>query len=356
MKIVIPISNADVSKLGRFALVLDRFKSLSKHNIMLVPTHGCEDAARKAALVLNSLAASVVVRAMDVDPPMGWPRACNAHFQAAARFVAASGSEEPWLWMELDALPITPGWADALEDDYQRLGQPFCGTVIQTPFRDATGKIVYQDGDTMMMGVGIYPAWLGIHGRCEMLAYCCAASSHASAQPWDVYLRHEIKNLGRAHTDLIADMWHTQNYRYENGQITADSIKHDRAVKERGGPINPKAVLVHGCKDDSLAKLLLGESAAAQTVSRALIQPTAFQSTEKAPPKPPKPSKEEVEAAVVEQAGASLKQGKAIRINHIGHAHGLPVGDVRDILVRHGFTVSKPGWVMAVPQPVAQLA
>jgi hypothetical protein len=78
-------------------------------------------------------------------------------------------------------------------------------------------------------------------------------------EPFDVYLRWPIRNIGVSHTELISDMWSTQNYHMEGTNLVCESVDHgSRVVRPRGGFVSTKALLVHGCKDGSLADIVLG--------------------------------------------------------------------------------------------------
>jgi hypothetical protein len=162
--------------------------------------------------------------------------------------------------LEADCIPTAPRWPDAILNEYRMLGQPFMGTVVDTPFNEE-GRLVYREGDQMMMGCGVYPANMERDERVKPLIMDLAKPSWMNPrEPFDVYLRWAIKVIGRSHTKLICDMWATENYRLTPEGIVCDSVEHgDRVVRARGGKVDSKAVLVHGCKDESLAKMVMGK-------------------------------------------------------------------------------------------------
>jgi hypothetical protein len=149
-------------------------------------------------------------------------------------------------------------WAVALFEDYRYGGTPFRGAVVDTPFND-NGSVVFRSGDTMMMGTGIYPPNMDRDERLKpLLTDLTKPGIWNPPDAFDVYLRWVIKGIGVSHTPLISDMWATQNYRRTAEGFVCESVDHgNRVVRERGGLVNRSAVLVHGCKDGSLAKLLL---------------------------------------------------------------------------------------------------
>ncbi len=260
MKICILVSAHDKHLLPDHAACLLKMGGLEEHPVIYFPTPSAKEAAYEAA---EKLGAQTHVLEQDFEG--GSPIACNNHFAAVVYALAQMGNTEPFLWMEADMLPTMPRWPDALQNEYRMLGQPFMGNIVDTPFED-NGKLVYREGDQMMMGCGIYPAHMESDERIKpMIADLAKTGMRNPRVPFDVYLRWVTLTIGRADTKLICDMWATENYELEDfeqdilGRIHCQSVDHgDRVVRARGGLVSAQAVLVHGCKDGSLAKLVLG--------------------------------------------------------------------------------------------------
>lgn len=257
MKIAIPVSAHDKHLVPALTDCLLKLGGLEEHPVIFFPTPSAKEVAYAAA---EKLGAQTHVLEQDFEG--GAPVACNNHFAAVVYALAAMGNTEPFLWMEADCIP-PPGayrWPDSLQNEYRMLGQPFMGTVVDTPFND-DGKLAYREGDQMMMGCGVYPANMERDERTKPLILDLAKPAWMNPrEPFDVYLRWAIKVIGRSHTKLICDMWATEKYRLTQEGIVCDSVDHgDRVVRARGGLVSKQAVLVHGCKDGSLAKLVLGE-------------------------------------------------------------------------------------------------
>ena len=253
MKIAIPVSAHDKHLLPDFTDCLLKLGGLEEHPVVFFPTPAAKDTAYEHA---ERLGAETYPLTQDFEG--GAPVACNRHFASAVFALAKMGNTDPFLWMELDMLPVKPRWADKLFEDYRMGGTPFRGVLVQTPFNEG-GKIVFRDNDQMMMGTGIYPPNMERDERIKPLLLDLAKPVSMNPQePFDVYLRWPIRNIGVSHTELIADMWATQNYRSTPEGIVCESVKHDRVVRERGGLVSPKVLLVHGCKDGSLADIVLG--------------------------------------------------------------------------------------------------
>jgi hypothetical protein len=254
MKIAIPVSAHDKHLLPAQADCLLKMGGLEEHQVIYFPTLAAKDAAYEAAERLGAQ-----VHPLNRDFEGGPPVACNNHFAAVVDAFGLTGNSEPFLLMEPDMLPVSPRWADKLLDDYRMRGTPFMGNVVLTPFED-NGKLMFKGGDTMMMGCGIYPAHMERDERIKPLIADLAKPAWMNPRiPWDIYLRWAIKNIGVSDTPLIADMWATENYHLEGGELLCQSVDHgERVVRKRGGMVPAQALLIHGCKDGSLAKIVLG--------------------------------------------------------------------------------------------------
>ncbi len=253
MKICIPVSAHDKHLLPDHTACLLKMGGLEEHPVIYFPTPSAKEAAYEAA---EKLGAQTHVLEQDFEG--GSPIACNNHFAAAVYALAQMGNTEPFLWMEADMLPTAPRWPDALQNEYRMLGQPFMGNIVDTPFED-NGRLVYREGDQMMMGCGVYPAHMESDERIKpMIADLAKTGMRNPRVPFDVYLRWVTLTIGRANTTLICDMWATEDYmRDAMGRVHCRSVGHgEKVVRKRGGLVSSQALLVHGCKDGSLAKLI----------------------------------------------------------------------------------------------------
>lgn len=260
MKIAVPVSAHDKHLIPDLTDCLLKLGGLEEHPIIFFPTPAAKDTAYEAA---ERLGAETYPLTQDFEG--GSPVACNRHFASAVFALGKLGNTDPFLWLEADMLPVKPRWADKLFEDYRYGGTPFRGVIVQTPFNE-NGQIVFRDNDQMMMGTGIYPPNMERDERIKPLLMDLAKpfsmnprDENGRPVPFDVYLRWPIRNIGVSHTELIADMWATQNYRSTPEGIVCESVDHgSRVVRPRGGLVSAKALLVHGCKDGSLADIVLG--------------------------------------------------------------------------------------------------
>ena len=185
------------------------------------------------------------------------------------------------MWLELDALPVQRNWATRLHMDYNASGKRFYGCLRDTPHKDQAGNLTYVKGDQLMSGVGLYPGNVPDHSWAfrDLLKM-------ELTQPFDLHMRGEMQGAGWTDTKLIQDIWNTQNYRMENGVIICDAAPTEFQQMSKGGTVSPEAVIVHGCKDGSLARIILG-------VADPVIPKEPEKSMFPSPPTPAYPSVED---------------------------------------------------------------
>ena len=256
MNIAIPVSSHDKHLLPTFVKVLQHFGGLEEATLCFFTTPSAKAEAHEAANALNAS-----VHTFEVDFAGGWPVASGAQFAATVFTIPNIGWNGPWLWMELDMLPVKHGWIQAIRNGYTLCGSPFMGNVVPTAWVEE-GKLVVKEDDLMMMGCGVYPANMDRDQRFRpLLSDLVKPADRNPHTPFDFYLRHAMCQAGIANTTLIADMWQTCEYKKTAKGITCKPVPLDKPRRERGGLVPPEAVLAHGCKDGTLAELLLAGGA-----------------------------------------------------------------------------------------------
>ena len=269
MKIVIPISKSDAVTLPLACEVLLHHGQIPGHEIVLMPTPSCHSDAMDAAQKLRGICTDVTVVQTTADFINGWPRASNNHWHFAVDYLdRIIGNRLPWLWMELDAVPMCKGWAQILYDAYCVADKPFFGFTKDTQFvSDARPEPYTKPGDTFLLGVAIYPPGLSQDQMIKPLFNNMGLIDVNSSpgDPFDVYMRGVFNIRGVHSATQIVDRWRTVNYRREGGQIVCDPLANERFA--RAGSIPPEAVLVHGCKDGSLQRLVIGGAEKPKTPS-----------------------------------------------------------------------------------------
>jgi hypothetical protein len=182
----------------------------------------------------------------DVPEDMGWPTAANWMFYETAKYLDKVENADPWWWFEPDCCPLVPGWLDRCNEAYEIGGKPYWGVVNTTRFRNReTGERI--ERGTHMVGSGVYPA--------DFFKTCKAVHFLSETIPFDLEIQDEVvpqcqptMNIFHAHN--------TCRYKVVNGEVIGEDIERpDRIASYGGRPIWAEAVVVHGCKDDSLYKI-----------------------------------------------------------------------------------------------------
>lgn len=254
MLIVIPVGPADALNLSLLTQAILRL-GVVETPVLIVSVPSLQAQAEEAAAKLGA-----TVAITEDEFANGWPVGPDRMFTWTIRHLAEIGNDQPWLWLEPDACPVKAGWDVSLANDYREAGKPYYGFVRPTAWRDKEGKLQPREGDNMMLGVGIYPP--NMHEDVE-LAPLLNDLSHSSPRshppvPWDIYLRWQMFRRGVHATTLIFDRWRTCNYaRGEFDMITCEPLASEKHAV--GGVIPDEAVVVHGCKDQSLHRLVIGE-------------------------------------------------------------------------------------------------
>ncbi len=267
MKIVVPLSISDAHRLDNWIECVKKFGGLESHSILLLPTFSMAAKGYEAAGKLGDTCKDVRVHPLRMDSELGWPKASNWQWWSATEVMETLSA--PWFWMELDCLPVRAGWLTEIGSAYSSIGTPFMGCVVKTPWKDdKTGREAESPegpDDKMMCGCGVYPS--NLHARFKQkqqdgILGDFVKGDMSAEVPWDLHLRYVMRDMGMSNTSLIGDYWNTQNYRIENNNLVCDpkaTANDDKPTSvHRSGIVNPEAVVVHGCKDESLAKLILG--------------------------------------------------------------------------------------------------
>lgn len=270
MRIVVPVSRTDLHLLPEFVEIHQHLRTAGlNHSLHFVVPQPIESEVHDAKATLLGLFESITIHTMDSEPYGGWPVAPNMHFWACAYFMAHENANLPWQLVELDCRPLRANAYDVIAAKYASCGAPFFGNVSKTPWRTDAGKItksLHGDGDVMMSGCAVYPGNLMTRPNFTGLMADFMKGESSIDVPWDMHLRSAMVHDGVAHTELIGQLWNTENYRVVNGRLLCDSRKEHEIFdqhpewerRECGGPVHPDALMVHGCKDETLFRLIVG--------------------------------------------------------------------------------------------------
>lgn len=211
---------------------LDWIRSLGgckEHLALLVADADVDyDIVLKARVLASESFTGVWVIATE-NPVQGWIPGSCALFKLAAKW--AYDHQQPWLWLEPDAIPLIPHWLDKIEDSYRQGEKPFMGTFITHQQQGLPSPY--------MEGVAVYPAnaieLMGDTWGDRSWTFACAKSVVPKAL--DTPLIHHIWGIKDiAPTFAVKPVAHTRVFCLDQ--------------------IRKQAVIFHRCKDGSLTRLL----------------------------------------------------------------------------------------------------
>lgn len=223
MFIAFPVCHREIGQAKELARWIEELGGCRDHHLVLALTRPAKHMGADEELVpllRNSFkTVSVFVPHDEVEIP--WPNperdasSANHLFKRVAQHM--NWTRKTWfLWLEMDAVPVAPGWADAIEMEYLARKKPFMGVHLEV------------DGIRYMSGIGCYPANIAVYSSHLM---------NSGRAPFDVAggrdtVRHSFS------TDLI-------QYVKRNPSGPADwSVQKE--------PVTSTAVLYHRSKDLAL--------------------------------------------------------------------------------------------------------
>lgn len=356
MKIALPVTTHDQARFKLRNDLLLQFGGLLDHSALIIHSPGAKKVAQEEYDRLSSLFGHIDIVQTTTD--LNNVKAVvnqNVMFYATVMNLARLRNSEPWIYLEADAAPTQKDWANRLQNAYRASGQPYFGNLVEMPVI-RNGVLEENTGETMMMGVGIYPPNMtDLDNNIRALVIDLGKQGNNPGVPFDVYLRGEQRMAGWANTDLIADQWNTQSYRAVDGGFQCIPAPIDRLVRNRGGFVSSKALVIHGCKDNSLYELLKGNKLEPVKAGSPVVEvkTPAVTTIDPAPnselPTAPKEvwvdelSQEELDLKA--QVEARLARG-SLRLNVLADETGRTKDELSEILKKMGFFVQKPSlWV-----------
>lgn len=164
-------------------------------------------------------------------PPMiAYPHAANWAWQQCAYHM--SEQDNPWLWMEADAVVLKAEWIEALEWEYERAGKAFMGPKVKG-MGHFNGGTVYPP-DT--------PSRLPSAFRCV-------------EQAWDYMSASEMIPQGHDAAALMQHCW--TRVGDELSEVGGGSVPQGCTPELFDRWIKPTAVVFHRWKDNSMIDMLM---------------------------------------------------------------------------------------------------
>jgi hypothetical protein len=348
MKLVIPVSSHDIHALPALIDALIHFGGLTEHSCFIFYTPSVAVQVAEQAERLTPHMREVMTHQAAYEPELGMPMDGGILFFGAVFNLGKLGNTEPFLWLEIDSTPTATNWLALIENDYKAKGKPCYGNIVPLPFVRGT-ELIYPPGEEYMMAVGVYPPTMHVDERIRALIMDLGKPySSNPKENFDTYIRGAVKSLGWANSELIADMWNTHEYVQTADGTTGKARPTDKLVRKREGLVPATALLVHGCKDESLRQIVMANSKKPKVAALA--------------PKPVEPVKEEPKPTAADfltkQILGKLAKG-SYRLTDLAKDTGFTGEDLSALkadVVARGFKVAGPGWITRKEEPAKPVA
>lgn len=347
MLLLIQAAYSDYERLPQMADLLTKLGPYPNHRAAVlhtqdVPTQSVEEFLAR----IRPLFAGVNSEAIRTNSK-GWPHACNQSFQKVAQWMATKlPNPLPWYNFELDNVPLQKGWLDALQKEYDDAKKDFMGVIVNTRglAKDSEGKMVsVPTGEKHMVGTGIYPPQYGNTSvKVPFLARHMIWGGRLP-EPYDVQIRHEVVPYAH-HTNLIAHRFKTVNYRVVGDKLVCDNAPDNPATADHSAPIPPGTLVVHGVKDDSLAKWVLAGGVIPTPAAKA---PEPVQGEPEPAKTEPLPVSKDKPSFIVHRVKSILKDGNPRRLPKLAEELGVDKELLRKEIEapNSGLEIINPGWV-----------
>jgi hypothetical protein len=259
VNLVIPTSRFDKHLLPDLALVLKKFGPYRSHKLIVFATETATQEANAFVESLRSDFDAVAVEHITLGIE-GWPVAPNRMFRVMAETVITKYNDAPWLLFEPDCTPIKDGWLQDFDLAYKKSGKPYFGCIVHTrvvKLNPDAGDPPPNEQHLVGGAAAIYPANAAARSTLLQSLDRQMPWSRLPLEPYDVRMRYEVIPYA-AHNDLIAHRWGTINYKATTDGYTCENDPKNPPGTNHAFPVPSTAAVVHGCKDGSLARIILG--------------------------------------------------------------------------------------------------
>ena len=251
MLIILPISQNDFNNpLNVFSFIktLRGFRCYDKHELLVVGRPSAIEYINAVYSLVEDLFPKKKIHIFEENGSYGWPEGPNFYWKQTIEYLKSKDNKLQWFWMELDCIPLKPNWADVLEEEYYKQGKFCLGTVQDT---NTITKDMYRITIAKhLQGTAVYPP------RVDEI---CSIWQYVDQLPtaFDVVTQWEIMPH-TADTKLIQQGFRTWKYKIHHNpfKIQGEDNGDLGGAVSYNKPLDPEAVIHHGCKDTSLADIV----------------------------------------------------------------------------------------------------
>lgn len=255
MNLVIPVSENDAHLLGPLAEAFLHLGQCKGHTLIVCPSEGAEQPGHDFKDSVSKLFDRAVVRPVKVEVS-GWPIGPNRQFRVIGQLMAAEYADAPWWFFEPDCTPVAKGWLQAAQRQYEEGRKSYCGALVPTILTNSEGQ--RRREGKHMVGCGIYPPDAFTRSALMLTLDRRMSFSPLPMEPFDLRMRMEIEP-NASNLTILQHNWRTVNYRREDGKIVCDPDPDTANGHDFAKPVAEGTMVVHGCRDSSLARLVVGE-------------------------------------------------------------------------------------------------
>ena len=257
MKLAIPVSKHDRHLIPNFIKCIEKNTPGSDHDVLIVGTRENEDIVLDFESKIKHLFDSSETCIFD-DVMLASPMSCNYYFQQTCAHLRKDRNTDAFMWCELDSVPLKDKWLDLISTEYyadttkavkeKRKPKIYLG-VKERAYEGRDGELIPESiTGSRMAQVGVYSAKI-----CHVPVL---NSMSMKDRHWTHIIQWYVVN-DLNDSALIQNNCKTENYRYSDGNIVCDSVSTSTWDIHWNNPVKEDAVIIHGCKDESLVKLLL---------------------------------------------------------------------------------------------------
>lgn len=350
MLCLIPVSQSDVQRLPKMAELLEYLGPNRGHRLLVaydvaVSPVDVETFCQRMKPLFDAVESEKVMTSKK-----GWPVGPNQMFRECAK--AAQKRGLPWLNLELDCVPMRRGWLQERQEEYDLRAKPFTGAIVPTrgwlPQPEGPPKPVLLEPH-LVGGGAVYPP--GYASASVKLSTVDRLMRWAGAmEPYDIACRHETTPHAY-NSPLVQHNFRTCNYRQDGDVIVCDNAEGN--AQDHSKPVDPRAGIIHGVKDDSLIHLVTGGAkpkAAPATVAPAADESVAESPPPPAPPEEPQPerAKPAIRSYIATRLDKLLKDGRKRRYAEAAKELGIEADMLRAEIAKpdSGYGIAKAGWLI----------
>lgn len=258
MLLVVPVSKSDLDNpdgFNAFITIIKYFGPYLSHELLVVSRPADRIIANHMLTKLEGLFRKASCFVFPTDGPSGWPQGPNYFWKQTILHLKQTGNTLPWFWMEVDVTPVKPRWLDLLQKEYEEKNQLHMGILM--PTIHVTKKDRRITVAKHLQGTAVYASNLG-----DITTLWNYVDEVDTA--FDVITQWEIVPF-TANTNSVQQGFQTRKYK-----LSFDSKYSTRVIRGEDlgklsiagaetydTPIYKSTIVHHGCKDGSLAKLIL---------------------------------------------------------------------------------------------------